>query len=297
MRRLIAVLLAAALAAGTLGGEARADFRRLCVTGVLCGAPNPPGILDQVPGAAAAYGLRKLSRAYAGFAVNLRRASDNAQTNVGFDRLGNLNVGAVSSFCAATTCFVTKEYDQSGNGNDASQATAANQPTLTLAVSPTGKPMLVFAGTHSLTTPSVAQAANWTMVGVGTRTGSLTSLSTIFGNASAAAIFLGWAGSANNATSANTAGTITAAAADNTIHSLISAQNGTQGSLQVDGSLTTGAFTAQSATSAPFGIGQQPSFGHPLTGDLGEVIFFNLPLSTGQQTSVYASQKVYWGTP
>ena len=38
-----------------------------------------PGLLDLVPGAAAAYSLRSLSNSYAGPVVTVRRSSDNAE--------------------------------------------------------------------------------------------------------------------------------------------------------------------------------------------------------------------------
>ena len=88
------------------------------------------GLLDLYPSAAAAYSVRKLRNAYTGSAIRVRRSSDNTEQNIGFDILGNLNTSALSTFCSGTNGFVTTWYDQSGNGNNAIQSTASNQPQI-----------------------------------------------------------------------------------------------------------------------------------------------------------------------
>lgn len=88
------------------------------------------GLLDTYPGAAAAYSVRKLRAAYTGSAIRVRRSSDNAEQNIGFTALGNLDTTALTSFCGAGNGFVTTWYDQSGNGSNATQSTAANQPQI-----------------------------------------------------------------------------------------------------------------------------------------------------------------------
>jgi hypothetical protein len=88
------------------------------------------GLLDSYPNAAAAYSLRKLRAAYTGSAIRVRRSSDNAEQNIGFTALGNLDTSALTTFCSGTNGFVTTWYDQSGNGKDAVQTTAANQPQI-----------------------------------------------------------------------------------------------------------------------------------------------------------------------
>ncbi len=88
------------------------------------------GLLDTYPNAAAAYSLRKLRSAYTGNAIRVRRASDNAEQNIGFTALGNLDTSALTSFCSGTNGFVTTWYDQSGNSLNATQTTAGNQPQI-----------------------------------------------------------------------------------------------------------------------------------------------------------------------
>ena len=88
------------------------------------------GLLDTYPNAAAAYSVRLLRTAYTGSAIRVRRSSDNAEQNIGFTALGNLDTTSLTSFCSGTDGFVTTWYDQSGNGYNATQTTALNQPQI-----------------------------------------------------------------------------------------------------------------------------------------------------------------------
>jgi hypothetical protein len=88
------------------------------------------GLLDTYSGAAAAYSVRLLDKDYAGSCIRVRRASDNTEQDIGFDGNGDLDTGALTSFCTGTNGFVKTWYDQSGNAKDATQATTANQPKI-----------------------------------------------------------------------------------------------------------------------------------------------------------------------
>jgi len=96
----------------------------------LFGGSSFAGLLDAYPNASVAYSLRLLRSAYTGSAVRVRRSSDNAEQNIGFDALGNLNTTALTTFCSGTNGFVTTWYDQSGNGNNLTQSIATNQPQI-----------------------------------------------------------------------------------------------------------------------------------------------------------------------
>lgn len=89
---------------------------------------NPP-ILNSYPNAQVAYSLRKLRLEYSGSAIRVRRSSDNAEQDIGFVN-GNLDTASLTSFCGAGDGYVTTWYDQSGNGNNATQTTAGNQPLI-----------------------------------------------------------------------------------------------------------------------------------------------------------------------
>jgi hypothetical protein len=112
-------------------------------------------LLDLYPSAAAAYSVRKLRSAYSGSAIRVRRSSDNTEQNIGFTALGDLDTTSLTSFCSGTNGFVTTWYDQSGNANNATQTTAANQPqivssgsVLTLTGIGSARPILFFDGTN-----------------------------------------------------------------------------------------------------------------------------------------------------
>ncbi len=91
----------------------------------------PPKMLDNVTVTpVVAYSLRKLKSTYNGSAIKIRRNSDNALLDVGFDALGNLNEGLISSFCGTSVGSVVIWYDQSGNSKDLIAPTTSNQPDI-----------------------------------------------------------------------------------------------------------------------------------------------------------------------
>src|SRR5215470_5695793 len=66
---------------------------------------------------------RALYGAYNGSLYQVRRSSDNATQNVGLLAAGGqANAAAQDSFCANTTCVITIIYDQTGRGNNLTQA-------------------------------------------------------------------------------------------------------------------------------------------------------------------------------
>jgi hypothetical protein len=79
-------------------------------------------------GAEAAYSTRQLRRDQTDCMV-IRRASDSTTTTIGFVD-GDIDEAAIETFCTGTTCTVQTWKDQSGNGNDATAAAPANEPTI-----------------------------------------------------------------------------------------------------------------------------------------------------------------------
>ncbi|MFY7886814.1 MAG: arabinofuranosidase catalytic domain-containing protein [Dolichospermum sp.] len=103
-------------------------------------------LLDAYPGAFAAYSLRKLSTAYTGPAIRVRRSTDNTELNIGFNGSGVLDTTALLTFCGIFNGFVSIWYDQSGNGNNLFNTLLANQPQIVNAGVITyrnGKPYMV----------------------------------------------------------------------------------------------------------------------------------------------------------
>lgn len=109
-------------------------------------------LLDAYSGAAAAYSLRQLSNSYSGNAVKVRRASDDTELDIGFSS-GELDTSALATHCGSSDGFVVTWYDQSGNSNNATQSTAANQPKIYDAtaerhITENGKPAIDFDGSN-----------------------------------------------------------------------------------------------------------------------------------------------------
>jgi len=144
--------------------------------GFRSGGESFVGLLDEYGGAAAAYSLRLLRTAYTGDAIEVRRASDNATQDIGFVD-GELDVTSLESFCSGTNGFVTTWYDQSGNGRNATQSTAANQPQIVSSGSVltiNGKPRIDFDGSNdslSITSFTFASANYNSFVGRRNSTG------------------------------------------------------------------------------------------------------------------------------
>ena len=94
-------------------------------------APAFTGLLNETygSGAEAAYSTRRLNGNVTDCMV-IRRASDSTTTTIGFDGSGNISEADIISFCTGTTCTVYQWLDQSGNGNTATAAAPANEPTI-----------------------------------------------------------------------------------------------------------------------------------------------------------------------
>ncbi len=95
------------------------------------------------------FSFRKIMKNYFGNAMRMRRVSDNAEQDIGFDSNGNFDLTAYNTFRGVSTLRVRTWYDQSGNGYNANQSTNANQPTVTIAGF-NGAPQVEFSGLYWL---------------------------------------------------------------------------------------------------------------------------------------------------
>jgi hypothetical protein len=75
----------------------------------------------------AAYSVRKLRTAYAGSAFRVRRDSDDTEQDIGFDTDGNLDESALTTFVGANNGLIVTWYDQTTNGNNATQTVQSRQ--------------------------------------------------------------------------------------------------------------------------------------------------------------------------
>jgi hypothetical protein len=85
--------------------------------------------LDLYPSATLAVSLRKLRLNYSGSCIRVRRSSDNTEQDIGFVN-NYLDTASMKTFVGANNGFVVTWYDQSGSGNNATQATAVTQPKI-----------------------------------------------------------------------------------------------------------------------------------------------------------------------
>jgi hypothetical protein len=102
----------------------------------------PAYLLDEFPGATLAYSVRKLRTAYPGFAIEVRRDSDNATADIGFVGV-DLDAAALTTFLGSAKGYVTKWYNQATPtlaNSDMVQTTALLQPLII----PTGGQNYIF---------------------------------------------------------------------------------------------------------------------------------------------------------
>jgi hypothetical protein len=225
-------------------------------TPITAAAYAGPG--DVVASAKAWWGLRAYSAAVAATgtqkSVNIRRASDSTTSDIVILTTGYLDLATAGTFCAATTCFVTKFYDQSGNSKDISQATAGNQPQIFLSGGPAaGYPYVSFT-TGSM---ALSAAANLTpATGVQSHSGVA---SRAAGTAITVLVRCGGSGNELNTkaaanvwqiTGGSAGGSVDKAATDNTWHAANTNLNGASSVINVDGSEATGTATGATGASA-----------------------------------------------
>tara|TARA_B100001093_G_scaffold393676_1_gene380356 strand:- start:1171 stop:3057 length:1887 start_codon:yes stop_codon:yes gene_type:complete len=143
------------------------------VNGATVAASSFSGLLDTYTGAAAAYSVRKLDKDYTGYCMRIvvdsaatvgTLDSSDPEFDIGFDTNGDLDTAEIVTRCNNPSggnynAYVTKWYDQSGNGNDAAQAAYASMPQIyngSAVLTQGTKPALKFDGSndHFDTTPN-----------------------------------------------------------------------------------------------------------------------------------------------
>ena len=88
------------------------------------------GFLSEFSGAAAAYSVRKLGDSPVAMRVRKTVSSVDYYQVIGFDANGDLDTAAIEEFGGSADVHVQTWYDQSGNGNHASNSTNAEQPKI-----------------------------------------------------------------------------------------------------------------------------------------------------------------------
>lgn len=117
------------------------------VFGILRTAATRPPV--DVSALDAALALWRLTPAWTGPLVTVRRDSDNATLEVPATASGRLDTASLLAWCGAASAFVALWWDQTGNARHAGQTTPALQPRLVNAgalQTHAGYPVLSFSG-------------------------------------------------------------------------------------------------------------------------------------------------------
>lgn len=298
------------------GSTAANGFLLVGVGSGSTGTSQYTGPGDIASGATGYWGLRSYTAAYAagnGKAVNIRRISDSTATDITVLANGSLDVATAATFCAATTCFVTKAYDQTGNGHDMAQATAAQQPQLLfncLATQPCMyfSPIDPFASDFSSefgptgsgpswleTTLSAPLAQPFTVSSEAERVSTTTENDILGGFGAGNGVTLGFNASANTVFQYAGSALVTATATDAAPHALQFVVNGASSSLSVDGTITGSLAPGANALQVRVSIGADAFDGsNYLQGYVGEVGLWPSALSTGVQGTLSTNQAAFW---
>ena len=250
-------------------------------------------------------------------AVQVRNGTTSATQDFYADRLGNLLTAPVTgqslaNWLGGATGYVTTWYDQSGKGNDATQATAANQPVIQGATKGPGY-MVNFNGTSQFVTLSASydflNNTNFTLNTVALRTATKAGTNFIFGTNSATVNFqrlaIGFASDTQTAPLGNftsvtgTEKIIPAYSASDPVYYITGTVSPSRTGYTND--VVNGTNTNTGLATVP--VGTTFSIGRGLSGgtwyyqgNLFELLIFTSALDQTQVTQVYQNQLSYTGT-
>ena len=136
----------------------------------LAGGGGFTGLLDTYSGAAAAYSLRQLSSTYSGDAIVVTtNGSDSA--SIGFVN-NELDTASLEAFANGGDAYISKMFDQSGNGVDLFRSVFSAMPKIvssgtTIVDSLTNKPTFTFpngnASLHTSGLTELSLTSDWTI--------------------------------------------------------------------------------------------------------------------------------------
>lgn len=240
---------------------------------------GPALLLDDYAGATVACSLRKLKSTYTGYAIRVRRSSDDTEQDIGF--VNNLlDETALINFVGnggSDNGFVVKWYDQSEN-SDFSQPIASEQPKIVDAgtvIKINSKSAIRFDGSNDnlIRVGFVSVASSSYMTSVAKRNSSGSILVTLAGNQYLFTLF-----SDNNYyLQASTAGYQASNSTDTTNSQILltGLNNGTSQKMYKNGSEISSSFVSFSLDQTAFKIGQYGNFGQYHAGEIQEVVFYN----------------------
>lgn len=276
------------------------------------------GVGDVLSGAKIYWGTRAYTAAYATAGsnmLNVRRNSDNVACDFKAASTGGLGVttatcdsstlGGITAatFCAATTCYVTEAYDQTGNGNSPVQSTAGAQPPLNLSYQ-NSLPCVQWLSSRSSFLEVAALATNITqpfsVTAIAERTAAFTQLEAIaWGLGSGATWVSGFQNAANTVVIYASSANITQTASDSVMHSIQILTNSAAAQMIVDNSAgTAGAAGAGFlGTAAPVYFGQWNNSNYTDGGTCEFAAYNATTFTSTQYGNLRTNEKAYWNTP
>lgn len=286
-------------------------------SGITLGVTTQPQIAHSV--------ARVVNTAYTGPLIRVRRASDNAETDIAASG-GVLAASALTAFAGGGDVFVKTIYDQSQRGGrDVTHATASKQPKIVSAgtiLMSGGKPCAVFDGTDDVlfgtTAPVYAAGSATSMLVVSAATPSAQkrvwaeSASSVsydqYGLSQPDNIAAGGLSRARplvttqiDASSTTWQGSL--ASFDGTIHQLSATDTGSAMAQWRDGAtdLASAGYTRSGSriTSDRFAIGGVVRNGSEanFAMSFSELVLFGAVLGTSDRQTAEANQKSHYGTP
>jgi hypothetical protein len=266
--------------------DAVSDFLEVTATSVY--------MLDQIASTPnLAFSVRRLRSAYTGNAALIRRSSDNTTLAIGFIN-EDMDTTSLTTFVGVGNGFTATFYNQIGS-NDASQATAGNQPSLVA----TGVVLLLNARpTILFDTTNESLGFSGTSVSHCFTVAKANALTTSTGQYLAAGTNQGFgiAGSGVTGIFIFNSPTLLETTIKNTTAHQISYRCGLLGvaRIRVDGT------TSITGSIAPITIdtlGANLGAGFTADSGISEFITFSSNIPDAQELVIEANQKLYFGTP
>jgi hypothetical protein len=258
-----------------------------------------PLLLDAIS-SVAAYSVRKLRTAYAGACMRVRRSSDNAEADIGFDGSGNLDTTALLAHVGAGSGYIRTWYDQSGNARNAGQATAGYQARIVNAGVVDARPVFdgandyfVFATSITLTSFSAFIVDKHLSVRDVILIGGIFANVQIRENRTSTGNLSIYAG--NETISPQ------AASGFDSLHTVAFHKTGTSLAEFEYNGVSKGSLTSPIDSSFTLEqISSLQNLTYPsllLAGEMGELVLLGAVASANDRTNIQASQKSYFGTP
>ena len=275
-----------------------------------------PFLLDQLSATStAAFSFRKLRAAYTGGAMSVRRGSDSTTATIGFTPTGDFDLTGYTAFVGVSGSglgngFIATWFDQSTGTNNATQATAGNQPQIILNTQ-NGRPCARGNGTSvSMATTGGANLANPETLLLTARLNlapgayanfvEYSTTQTVDQSSAIGAGDVNWWFGGSNLDGAVYDSTVSF---DTNTHNFIKIANGTTLTFYLDsGGASTGggAITGFSGGNTHIGLFAQSADVSPanfLQGDLFEFVAFQAAFTAGQVSVGYSNPKAYFRTP